>query len=69
MELSFWVVSCLSWHLAIFGLTQAASWWHMHLSAKMVSSMKISGRLVEHIMGQCLLPPFEFCVPYLDLIL
>ena len=47
-------------HLAwpIFGLTQGPSLWREHLSAKMDSSMKDSGRLVRHIMGWCLLSSF-----------
>ena len=34
------------------------SWWCVHLSAKMKSSVWVSGRLAGHIMGWCLLPPF-----------
>ena len=42
----------------IFGLTQGPSWWCAHLSAKMDSSVSVSGRLAGHIMGWHLLPPF-----------
>ena len=34
------------------------SWWHEHLSVKIVSSARISGRLAGHIMGWHLLPSF-----------
>ena len=53
-------VLSLANHLAwpIFGPTQGPSWWHVHLSAKMDSSEKDSGRLVGYIMGWRLLPPF-----------
>ena len=41
-----------------FGLTQGPSWWvHAHLSAKMDSSVNVSGRLAGRIMGWRLLPP------------
>ena len=65
----------------IFGLTQGPSWWCMHLSAKMDSSMRISQRLVGHIMAWHLLLPCgptrillvsftrQHCVPYPDLLL
>ena len=49
------LASRLAWPM--FGLTQGPSCWHMHLSAKMDSSMKDFGRLVGH-MDFCLLPPF-----------
>ena len=42
----------------IFGLTWGPSWWQTHLSAKMGSSAKDSGRLVRQYVGWCLLPPF-----------
>ena len=69
----------LSW--PIFSLTQGPSWWRSHLSAKMDSSEKDSGRLVGHIMDWHLLPPFgpsqillisfrwQHRVPYGDLLL
>ena len=46
-------------HLAwpILSLTQGPFWWHVHLSAKMDSSSKDSGRLAGRMMGWCLLPP------------
>ena len=75
-------------HLAwsIFGLTQCSSWLRTHLSAKAHLSAKMdssedSGRLVGHIMGWRLLPPFgpslilpvsfqwQHYVPYGDLLL
>ena len=34
------------------------SWWRKHLSAKVNSSVRVSGRLAGHIMGSCLLSPF-----------
>ena len=52
---SWWsLASHLVW--PIFSLTQGPSWWHSHLSAKMDSHKKDARRLVEHIMGWCLLP-------------
>ena len=44
--------------VSIFGLTQGPFWWHLHLSAKMDSSVRVSGRLAGHIMGWHLLLPF-----------
>ena len=35
----------------IFGLIQGPSWWCTHFSVKMISSTRVSGRLVGHIMG------------------
>ena len=32
----------------ILGLIQSSSWWCTHLSVKMVSSMRVSGRLAKH---------------------
>ena len=43
-EISFWVVSL--WPII---LTWSHSWWSEHCSAKMDSSTKDSGRLVEHM--------------------
>ena len=40
----FSLANCPAWPL--LGLAQGPSWWHMHLSAKMDSSVKNSGRLV-----------------------
>ena len=50
----------LAAHLAwpTSGLTQHPSWWRAHLSAKLDSSEEDSGRLVGHIIGWRLLPPF-----------
>ena len=69
-------------HLACArSLTQGPSWWHAHLSAKMDSSLSVSGRLAGHIMGWNLLPPFgpsrilpvnflwQHHIPYWDLLL
>lgn len=33
-------------------------WWHVHLSVKIVSRVRISGRLAGHSMGWHLLPSF-----------
>jgi hypothetical protein len=46
-EVSFQVVSGQSFW-PIFGLTKGPSWWCTHLSNKMDSSMKYSGRLIGH---------------------
>ena len=52
---SWWsLASHLAWPIS--SLTQGPSWWHSHLSAKMDSSKKDAGRLVEHIMGWFLGP-------------
>ena len=73
---SWWsLASHLAWPIS--SLTQGPSWWHSHLSAKMDSSKKDAGRLVEHIMGwflgpsQILLVSFwqQARVPYEDLLL
>ena len=40
----------------IFGLTQGPSWWCTHLSAKMDSSVRVSGRLGQDILS----PPSSF---------
>ena len=50
-EINFWVVfvSHLVW--PIFSLTQGPSKWHVHLLAKMDSSVKDSGRLVGQYYG------------------
>ena len=42
----------------IFGLTQGPSWCQAHLSAKMDSSPRVSGRLAGHMVWH-LLPPFD----------
>ena len=50
-------------HLAwpIFRLTQGPLWWRVHLSAKMDSSGRVSGRLAGHIISSLLLSaPPEF---------
>ena len=72
------LVNHLAW--PVFGLTRGPSWWHVHLSAKMDSSEKDSGRLVGH-MDWHLLPPsglsrillvsfrWQHHVPYQDLLL
>ena len=58
-QMGWLVPNHLAW--AIFGLTQGPSWWLTHLSAKMDSSMKDSGRLVGHIVSSLLLlAPPEF---------
>ena len=44
---SFWVLCGQSSRLVHIGLTQGPSWWCTYLSAKMGSSTKESGRLVE----------------------
>ena len=64
----------------IFGVTQGPSWWRAHLSAKMDSRSRVSGRQAGP-MGWRLLPPFgpswvlpisflrQCRVPYRDLLL
>ena len=42
--------------VSVFGLTQVPSWGLMHLSAKMDSSVRCSGRLAGPMMGWHLLP-------------
>ena len=46
----------LAW--PICALTQGPSWPCMHLSVKVASRVRASGRWAGHIMGWCLLPPF-----------
>ena len=65
----------------IFGLIQGPSWQCSRVSAKINSSVRLSGRLARHFMGWCLLPPFgpsqillvrfwqQHKVPYWDLLL
>ena len=58
-EISFpgplWPVILL---VPILALTQGPSQWYVYLSAKMGSSVRVSGRLTGHIMGWSLLLPF-----------
>lgn len=56
-------VSFLGWlwlitlPVSIFSLIQNPSWWCTHLSTKMDSRVRASGRLAGQIVGCCLLPP------------
>lgn len=52
---SLWPVVLL---VPVFGSIQGPLWQHEHLSIKMISSVRASGRLEGHIMGWCFLPPF-----------
>ena len=62
----FVVMGLVSWfslasHLAwpIFGLTQGPSWWYTHLSAKLDSSVRVSGRLVGCMVSSFLFVPSQ----------
>ena len=72
-RVSFQVVSGQLSCLAMFGLTQAPSWCHVPLSAKMDSILKESGASYNSIMGPCQILPVDFqwkCqVPCVDLLL
>ena len=35
----------------LFGVTQGLSCWHMHLSVKLDSSMRVSGRPTGHVIN------------------
>ena len=50
-QIRFWVISGQLCCLACIWSDAVPSWWPMHLSVKMDSSMKDSGRLMGHIMG------------------
>ena len=53
------LASNLAWPIS--GLTQGPSRWHLHLSATMDSSVRVSGRLAGHIISSLLLSaPPEF---------
>lgn len=68
---------------SMFGPTQGPSWWCARLSVKFDSSVRISGRLVRHVMGWHRLSHFglswifqlvlaavcQYCFPYWDLLL
>ena len=62
----FVVMGLVSWfslasHLAwpIFGLTQGPSWWYTHLSAKLDSSVRVSGRPVGCMVSSFLFVPSQ----------
>ena len=62
MVLGFVSRLSLAHHLPwpVFGLTQGPFWWCAHLSAKMDSSVRVSGRLAGRIISLLLLAPPGF---------
>ena len=49
--LAFWCLWPIILFVPIFGLSQGPSWWRVQLSAKMDSSVRVSGRWAGHSTG------------------